>query len=116
MAKGITAKPRLGLGNDMRSFVDDISVTTHSQRAHIPRTQTLCIVRVSRDMAAQLAQGILGLRGKVSHKTTTVGSVFRQKLLLPKELRKLGIRTKVANAAKDQVQAAMVAIGALWWG
>ena len=30
MAKGITAKPDLGLGNGIRSFVDDISVTRHS--------------------------------------------------------------------------------------
>ena len=32
MAKGIVAKPALGLGSDIRSFIDDISATTHSKR------------------------------------------------------------------------------------
>ena len=32
MAKGITGKQAEGLGNDIRSFVDVISVTTHSKR------------------------------------------------------------------------------------
>ena len=58
MAKGITAKLAEGLGNDIRSFVDDISITTHSTRVYDPATRKVCIVQVSRDIAVQLAQGI----------------------------------------------------------
>ena len=61
----------------------------------------MCIVQVSRDMAVQLARGIDKLRGKISPKTKIVGTSVAQKLLLHKELKKLNIKTKVANEAKD---------------
>ena len=87
MAKGITAKPTNGLGNDIRSFVDDISVNTHSKRIYDPVTKKLCIVKVSRDMAIKLARGIAELRGKVSPKTTIVGTCLKQTLLLREEFK-----------------------------
>ena len=65
MAKGITAQPALGLGSDIRSFIDDISATTHSQRVSDPRTKKFCIVQVARDLAKQLVDGIKSLKGKV---------------------------------------------------
>ena len=77
MAKGITAKPTLGLGSDLGSFVDDISTTTHSNRVRDPRTKQYCIVQVARDLAKQLIDGIKSLKGKVSPKTIIVGSVLK---------------------------------------
>ena len=101
MAKGITAKPALGLGSDIRTFVDDISATTHSKRVRDPVTKQYCIVQVARDLAEQLANGIRSLKGKISPKTTIIGSRTALKEILCQELKKLGIKTKVARAAKD---------------
>ena len=72
MAKGISAKPQHGLGCDIRSFVDDISVTTHSSKVKDPITKAYCIVQVARDLATQLAAGISTLKGKISPKTIII--------------------------------------------
>ena len=101
MAKGITAKPDQGLGNDIRSFIDDISASTHSRRIKDPRTKRLCIVQVARDLAKQLADGIKSLKGKISPKTTVMGTSALLRIEFQKELKKLGINVKVARAAKD---------------
>ena len=101
MAKGITAKPQHGLGCDIRSFVDDISVTTHSSEVKDPITKKYCIVQVARDLAAQLAAGISSLKGKISPKTTIIGNNCSLNQQLCQALKKGGIHTKVAKAAKD---------------
>ena len=85
----------------IRSFVDDISVTTRSKRVFDPITRQPCIVMVHRDMAKQPALGIAELEGKVSPKTMIVGTSLQLKSLLRKELRKLNFRTKKMHAAKD---------------
>ena len=101
MAKGITAKPDSGLGSDIRSFIDDISATTHSKRVRGPRTKKHCIVQVARDLAKQLAEGIRSLKGKVSPKTIIIGTSQGLRVELHKELKKLGVNTKIARAAID---------------
>ena len=93
MAKGITAKPALGFGSDIRSFVDDISATTHSQRVKDPRTKQYCIDQVARDLAKQLVDGIK-LLGKVSLKTTIIGTSLQLRVAPQKELKKLGAVTQ----------------------
>ena len=81
--------------------MDDISATTHSNRVRDPITKKYCIVQVARDLAAQLAAGIKSLKGKISPKTIIIGNSWPLNKILGQELKKFGINTKVARAAKD---------------
>ena len=92
MAYGITSKPQEGLGNAVRTFVDDISATTHCKRHYDPVTKRLCIITIHARMAAELAQGIAALKGKVSPETAIIGTSIPLRRLLHKDYKKIGIR------------------------
>ena len=100
MAYGITSKPVEGLGNTMRSFVDDISATTQSNRVYYPITRKPCIVIVHAKMAGELARGIARLKGKISPKTAMVGTSLGRKRLLLKDLKNLALVPKLRMLLK----------------
>ena len=65
MAYSITSQPDMGAGDDIRTFVDDISATTHGKReVRDPQTKKICMITVHAGMAVQLAEGIRDLKGK----------------------------------------------------
>ena len=78
---------------DMRSFIDDMSMATYGKAP--------LLYEVHAHMGQYLAQQLKQRKGKISKKTTIVGTKFSHKLVLQAKYRKFGVLAKVGIAAKD---------------
>ena len=78
---------------DMRSFIDDMSMATYG---HGP-----AIYEAHGHMSKYLVRELRNRKGKISTKTTIVGSKYIHQLILQAKYRKLGVKTKIGAAAKD---------------
>ena len=81
------------LDADMRSFIDDMSMATYGSAP--------AIYEVHAHMGKCLANELRRRKGKISKKTTIVGSKFNRKLLLQAKYRKIGVQAKIGLAGKD---------------
>ena len=77
---------------DMRSFIDDMSVATYGTEPEI--------YEVHGHMGQYLVKELRRKKGKISKKTTIVGSKFSHNLILNSKYRKIGVSSKIGLAAK----------------
>ena len=75
------------------SFIDDMSMATYGEAP--------ALYEVHAHMGAYLIKGLRKRKGKISKKTTIVGSKFNHKLILQAKYKKLGVQAKIGLAAKD---------------
>ena len=78
---------------DMRSFIDDMSMATYGNEP--------AIYAVHGHMGQYLVKELRKKKGRISNKTTIVGSKYSHKLILHAEYRKIGKRSKIRQAASD---------------
>ena len=77
----------------MRSFIDGMSMATYGEAP--------LLYEVHAHMGNHLATNIRKMKGKISKKTTIVGTKFSHKLILQAKYRRFGIQAKIGIAAKD---------------
>ena len=78
---------------DMRSFIDDMSMATYGKAP--------LLYEVHAHMGQYLANHLKNRKGKISKKTTIVGTKFSHKLVLQAKYRSFGVSAKIGIAAKD---------------
>ena len=78
---------------DMRSFIDDMSMATYGKAP--------MFFEVHAHMGQYLSKQLQKRKGKISKKTTIVGTKFSHKCVLQAKYRKFGVLAKVGIAAKD---------------
>ena len=78
---------------DMRSFIDDVGMATYGDAP--------ALYEVHAHMGEFLTKKIRKHKGRISKKTTIVGTKFSHKLILQAKYKKLGVQAQTRIAAKD---------------